>query len=728
MEQRQTTEQFKGQSRLPKFAIPHHYDLYLKPDLSVCSFSGTEYHACEVVLDGDDEILILAFQETLGVGEGVLRLGFSGMLNEHLRGFYRCTYLDGEEKKNMAVTQFEPVDARRCFPCWDEPALKATFKITLDVPPELTALSNMPVIDEKLDGNVKTVHFAESPVMPTYLVAVVIGLFDHIEETTKDGTNVRVYCPLGKSNEGKYALSLAVKALDLFTEYFSMPYPLPKLDMVAVPEFSGGAMENFGLIVYRENELLYHDLRSTASRKQIVEINHARSVNEIFDDISYKKGSAVIRMLQGYLGDDIIQKSLSSYMKKYAWRNAKTEDLWDVLSEESGIKVSTMMDNWTKQKGYPVISVKHEDTSLEFEQSQFLSTGLNGDGKWIVPITLVLGSYNRRKNFLLESKVEKVDISDMFPPSYGHSSSSEEPSDEKCTEHNWIKVNIEQSGFYRVKYEEKLAALLRGAVEKNLLSASDKFGILDDSYALCEACETSLSSLLSLLDVYGKEHDYAVLLKLIDVCYRVVEISMDAVPSSVEDLKKFFINLLLYSAERVAPLQAAYISVMRNASAKNRTGFESLLKIYRECDSIHEKELILDCLASCPDPEIVLEVLNLLVSDEVRDQDIIYGLRGISLEGRETAWTWLKENWDLILKRYGDGLLITHFVRDIVTPFCSNEKADEVEEFFSSHANSGITMNLKQSIELVRIKARWVQSIKQEHSLDDLIKQLALKG
>ncbi|KAJ9568392.1 hypothetical protein OSB04_004358 [Centaurea solstitialis] len=276
---------FKGQSRLPKFAIPHRYDLTLKPDLKLCSFSGSVIvdvsvlestrflvlnsidlvirESCftssnnhnayqvfvklqkvvpsEVVVDNDDETIVLVFDEVLGIGDGVLEINFAGVLNEHMKGFYKGTYVDGGVRKNMAVTQFEPADARRCFPCWDEPALKATFKITVDnVPSELTALSNMPVSEETINGDFKSLCFEESPVMSTYLVAVVIGAFDYIEETTHDGIKVRAYCPVGKSEKGKLALSISVKALELYTKYFSMPYPLPKLDMVAVPDFSGG--------------------------------------------------------------------------------------------------------------------------------------------------------------------------------------------------------------------------------------------------------------------------------------------------------------------------------------------------------------------------------------------------------------------------------------------------------------------------------------------------------
>ncbi|TXG68455.1 hypothetical protein EZV62_003390 [Acer yangbiense] len=845
-------EQFKGLARLPKFAIPSHYDLHLKLDLSAaCTFSGTVKINLSItektnflVLNANQlhvhhlwkPMVVLVFDETLCVGEGLLGIEFSGKLNEHLKGLYRCTYVDKEVKKNMAVTQFEAADARRCFPCWDEPALKATFKITLDAPSELTALSNMPIIDEKLDGNVKTVYFEGTPVMSTYLVAVVVGLFDHIEDTTADGVKVRAYFPVGRSDEGKFALELTIKSLDIFTKYFSTPYPLPKLDMVAVPEFAAGAMENFGLIVYRDNEMLYSDSKSTARRKQRmsivvahevahhwfgnlvtmewwthlwlnegfatwvsymatdnlfpewniwtnflrettgglsldaleqshpveVEVHHVHGVEQVFDDIGYRKGSAIIRMLQGYLGDDIFQKPLSSYIKKYSWKNAKTEDLWRVISEESGVNINSLMNCWTKRKGYPVIYVKSKDHILEFEQSQFLSSGLHGDGEWTVPITLALGSYDKRKNFLLESKFGTVDISDFFPSS-----------DETL----WIKVNVEQSGFYRVMYEDRLAAQLRKAVENNCLLAIDKFGILDDMFALCEACEQPLSSLLLLMNAYRNEMDNMVLLKLIDVCYDVVNISTDAIPDPVNVLKEFFISLLQCSAGKLGwesipgeshldvmlrgevfialatfghdktrrearqrfqvllndkntPLlsadvrKAAYISVMRNSSTTNRNGFESLLK---EVDAMQEKERILQSLASSPDLDIVLEVLNFLLSDEVRDQDIIYGLAGLSLECRETAWRWLKENWDQILKKYGSGMLLHYFVREIVTPLSSNEKAEEVEVFFGSHVNPAVYKILKQSIERIRIKARWIQSIRQEQSLPDLVNQLLHK-
>ncbi|XP_056697217.1 aminopeptidase M1-like [Spinacia oleracea] len=151
-------------------------------------------------------------------------------------------------------------------------SVQATFKITLDVPSNLIALSNMPVIEEKKEGDLKTVYFEESPIMSTYLVAVVVGLFDFVESSTSDGIKVRCYCQVGKSDQGKFALEVAVKTLELYKEYFEVPYALPKLDMIAIPDFAAGAMENYGLVTYRENALLYDEKHSAAANKQRVAI------------------------------------------------------------------------------------------------------------------------------------------------------------------------------------------------------------------------------------------------------------------------------------------------------------------------------------------------------------------------------------------------------------------------------------------------------------------------
>ena len=189
-----------------------------------------------------------------------------------MAGFYRSNYTNREgETKTMVSTQFESLDARRCFPCVDEPGRKATFQCTLVVKEELVALSNMPVLEEKPAGNGrKQVKFETTPMMSTYLLAFVVGEFDYIEGKTENGVLLRVYTPPGKQRLGDFALEVGLKALDLFDKTFGEKFPLPKMDMVGIPEFAAGAMENWGLITYREVDLLLDLVNSSADQKMRV--------------------------------------------------------------------------------------------------------------------------------------------------------------------------------------------------------------------------------------------------------------------------------------------------------------------------------------------------------------------------------------------------------------------------------------------------------------------------
>jgi len=217
------------------------------------------------------QVLSLVFSSPLAVGEGVLHISFDGTLNNQMAGFYRSGYksIDGKDKI-MASTQFEPIDARRAFPCWDEPDRKATFIISFEVDTGLDVLSNMPETSvSSLPNGRKKIQFMETPKMSTYLLAYCIGEFDFVQDKTKAGVLIRVYTPPGKSEEGKFALSVAVKTLELYDEFFGVPYPLPKLDMIAIPEFACGAMENWGLVTYREVDLLISPTASSGQKQRV---------------------------------------------------------------------------------------------------------------------------------------------------------------------------------------------------------------------------------------------------------------------------------------------------------------------------------------------------------------------------------------------------------------------------------------------------------------------------
>jgi puromycin-sensitive aminopeptidase len=285
--------------RLPRAVTPSRYDLSIQPDLGAGTFTGSEDVAVDVhdpvgvvvlnileltvdggwLIDPDGRRLEIGEVEvderlqrvTLGLsgeaspGPWTLHLDFHGVLNDKLRGFYRSTYTEEDGLEHViATTQFEAADARRAFPCWDEPDLKAVFGITLVVPGALAAISNGPEIEREplVDGLVR-VRFADTMVMSTYLVAFVVGRLELTDPADADGVPVRVAHVPGKGHLTGFALEAAVFSLRFFREYYGIPYPDAKVDMIALPDFAQGAMENTGCITYRESLLLADPAHAT---------------------------------------------------------------------------------------------------------------------------------------------------------------------------------------------------------------------------------------------------------------------------------------------------------------------------------------------------------------------------------------------------------------------------------------------------------------------------------
>ncbi|GAB9470125.1 Puromycin-sensitive aminopeptidase [Globisporangium polare] len=246
-------------------------------------FAGKKVEASAIRYLKQDQSVELVFPETIPAGtQAVIHLECHGFLNDKLRGFYRSEYEQDNEKRIMAVTQFEACDARRAFVCWDEPAVKACYEISIVTDANLTAISNTHVVQTTLrpknnahirantrtDATVEKVwKFAETPIMSTYLVGMVIGEFDSVSDVTKEGVLVTVYTPVGRSERGLFALDVGVKSLSFFTERFGIEYPLKKLDMLAIPDFAAGAMENWGVVTYRETRLLIDEKLSSFAQK-----------------------------------------------------------------------------------------------------------------------------------------------------------------------------------------------------------------------------------------------------------------------------------------------------------------------------------------------------------------------------------------------------------------------------------------------------------------------------
>jgi aminopeptidase N len=239
----------------------HCKDLKIKK--TVLIFNNDKYICENISFDKEKEIVIFTFDQVFNPDNYDLKIKYTGIINNELNGFYRSEY---EKSKMMTSTQFQPFYARKVIPCIDEPVIKAVFKLSLTIPNNLVALSNCQIIDTVINSdNTKTVIFAETPIMSTYLLAFVIGPLDYVETYAKLNSNkkikVRTYCPVlngsSYSKYGKFSNNLAAKTIEFLSEFFDQDYPLEKLDMVALPDFSAGAMENWGLITYRTQLILY---------------------------------------------------------------------------------------------------------------------------------------------------------------------------------------------------------------------------------------------------------------------------------------------------------------------------------------------------------------------------------------------------------------------------------------------------------------------------------------
>src|SRR5437762_296784 len=288
--------------KLPKQVRPTEYAIWVKPDLKMLAFAGREtvklnvaeptrvliLNALDLTItdaeidgktvpktaikfDAKNELLTIATPEKLTPGTEALASRFAGKVHQFGRGlFYAKDQEQGTGAKKMLLgTQFEATDARRLFPCWDEPVFRARFQLTAFVPENWMAISNMPFVSEKKVAGGREVEFQPTPSMSSYLNVFCAGEFDAIESEV-DGVKLRITTTKGKAESGRYALEATAQILHYYNEYFGISYPLPKLDQLAIPGGFGGAMENWGGITYYETALLFDPANSSAATKQRV--------------------------------------------------------------------------------------------------------------------------------------------------------------------------------------------------------------------------------------------------------------------------------------------------------------------------------------------------------------------------------------------------------------------------------------------------------------------------
>ena len=279
-------------------------------------------------LNQKKELLTITLPQKLK-GTLTLHLTFTGILNDRLLGFYRSQYKLGGKTKFMATTQFEAADARRAFPCWDEPDKKATFDITLIAPnPNYTAISNMPVTSKtRLQNNKVQYKFDTTPIMSTYLIYLGVGEFESISTKSNNDITIRVITTSGNKSRAKFSLNIAKKLLTSFEKYFGISYPLPKLDLLAIPDFAAGAMENWGAITFRETILLYDPQTSSTRTKQFI-------AEVISHEIAHQWFGNLVTMK--WWNDLWLNESFATFMAtKFVDHFYPEWDLWDQFLEDT---------------------------------------------------------------------------------------------------------------------------------------------------------------------------------------------------------------------------------------------------------------------------------------------------------------------------------------------------------------------------------------------------------
>jgi puromycin-sensitive aminopeptidase len=825
--------------RLADEIMPSRYDLVFKIDMEKFRYTAKEtvsftnktagkelaFHASGLEIktaemdgrrpetiseDKDSQTMTFVFDEAVAAGEHILRLEFVGQIQDSLHGFYKSEYVDNGVKKYLATTQFEAVHAREAFICIDEPLAKAVFSLALDVPAELDAISNTNVtnIDETVDR--KLVQFAPSPKMSTYLVAMMVGDFEYVEGKTKNGVDVRVYATPGKIDQLGFAVETGVRALEFYEEYFGIPYPLPKLDMISIPDFAAGAMENWGAVTYRETALLLDPKNTSLANKQRVcevithelahqwfgnlvtlnwwqdlwlnegfaswmeafakdklfpdwqvwtefvssdvsramemdslanthpievEVEDPRSLDEIFDAISYAKGSSIINMLHHYLGAENFRKGLHDYLTAHSYANAVTHDLWKALGTASGKPVDEVMSAWTSVPGYPIVSFEDGET----KQTRFYASPRQrkiaaNKEIWPIPFGAIVDGRETQQALITKKS---------------------QGADPEIVASNWFKPNPGQTGFYRSLYTGPMIKALEQPLIKGELSASDRFGIVDDVFAETEAGLTRSDVALELTAALRHETNFVV--------WGGLASGFGSLSAIVEDkamrdqLEAFGRWLIEPNLKRLGwdpkPGEPVFDTLMRPLvlqqaarfdhedvvrEAKRRLGdyinsanvdpnlrpavfyaaarhgdeadFEAMLRQYRLETVPQVKIALLGSMGIFRQPEIIDAYLKLGLSNDVRHQDLMYvvayGFR--NRDGREKTWKWVQDNWGEFIARYGaGGHMLESFPLYAASGFATQEMADEIRKFFARNEHPAIKRPTAQAVESVELKADW---------------------
>lgn len=833
----------KQVTRLFEQFEPTNYKLSLVPDRDAMTFSGTviitgkkkgrpsqrlTFHQKELNItkasivnktkQSDKDLAIdrinlhksydevrLHTNEMVFPGEYEITLEFSGKITKPMNGMYPCFFEENKKQKVLIATQFESHHAREVFPCIDEPEAKATFDLTLTTPKGETVLADTPAKSHKDDGKLTTTTFETTPKMSTYLLAFVYGDLKFKEAKTANGTLVRTYATPNNVDFTDFALDVAVKTLDFYNDYFGQPYPLEKCDLIALPDFASGAMENWGCITFREQCMLVDPANTSIGTKQYVamvvahelahqwfgnlvtmrwwtdlwlnegfaswieylavdhlfpewnmwtqyvvdeqqgafrldalenthpievEVKHPDEIRTIFDNISYAKGSSVIHMLNQYLTPDVFRDGLRHYLKKHAYGNTDTTDLWASLSEVSKKNVTKFMSAWTSLPGFPLVTATVTDNTVSLSQNRFVISGKNSSSeKWPVPL---LANDPKLATEALEAKSGKFTFETDQP----------------------LLLNSGRSGFYRTVYDPEHLKKLTTLIQSGQLDIVDRLGLLSDMFEAVKAGQASTTDALSLLSAYENE-DNAVVWDIIASVIGEIRGVMDD-DELRETMKPYVRKLVNHQLERlgwekkdgepyfdtllrptilgmasaadepsvVTTAQTRFVEmktpedidpdlrgVIYTTVARNggKAEFDRLLKLHNESTNSEERTTICAALTNFKQPELVSKSLTLVISDDVRHQDIGYWVAYSFMNryAREKTWSWLKKEWGWLEKNLGSDLSFSRFPVYAGRSFSDRKFLADYNKFFKSIMSPTLERSVKQGAEMIEWHADW---------------------
>jgi puromycin-sensitive aminopeptidase len=771
--------------------------------------------AAAATTDAESETVTLEFAETLPAGDLTLRLDYTGAFSPGLRGLYRAGAL--------AVTQFEAADARRVFPCFDEPAFKARWRLTLSgVPEGAVALSNgAPVADQPDPRGGRQVTFAETPVLSSYLVAAVVGPLEASPTaTTTNGVPVRTWAVPGKRNLTGFAQETATAVLPRLEDYFGLPYPFGKLDQIGVPDFEAGAMENAGAVTFREVALLLDPATAPlALQKRVAEVithelahqwfgnlvtmvwwddlwlneafatwmaykivdqwrpewriwmdfeagkggallldalrsahpiradvHNAEEAGESFDAITYEKGGAVLRMIEGFLGEERFRDGIRLYMRRHREANATANDLWAALGEASGQPILEMANGWIRQMGYPLVTLGlgagGARPVVRLSQRRFLADPGASDGdaspRWLIPAVLRFRDARGIKEQPVLFRDGSVEVA---------LDGAEGPV-------TWCIGNSDARGFFRTAYDP--ATLARLLPDLPALRPAERMTLVSDQWALVRAGAAPLAGFLDLVTALADESDYVVLDEVIGRLFaiearHVADADRDrfaalvgrlyqsragalgwgppaggaAEPAETRLLRASLLRALVLLARTPAAVSEAQrrlppatgaggasaldpnlVDIVVVAAARDADDgrFEELRRRARVEADPAAKRRYLHALARVETPELVTRAVELALGEDVPMQDFTsyFGVLLANRVTREPAWRLMRDRWDEVRGKAASPMLVRRLVESLaVLP--ERRHLDEVRAFLEEHPVEGARQATAQTLERLQI-------------------------